>query len=326
MLSRNARGLYWIGRYLERAQYGCRLLSDQLENLKDRSVEEIELSWRRLYSALSRVPLGGELGSNLGDDWFMLADAYTLADDLTFEPNNPDAIRSCLGTARENARQVRNTINKDLWTCLNLLYLGMRDLCIEDMWKDRPAEFYLNTENGIRTFAGIADGTMYRDDSWHFLQLGRFVERTQLLADLIDAQLATFPAGDQTPESDWLSLLRICGARVAYGRLFSLQVRPSLVVRFLVTDPLFSRSIRFGLGMISEALNVISSGQPLAVEAGRRAGRMVARVDCEWPNHDLEDEDATRAMLQQVGQSSRLLHGDIRAIYFDYEIEDVPQS
>ena len=97
MLSRNAQGLYWIGRYLERAQHGCRLLTDQLETLKDRSVEEIELSWRRLYGALSRVPLGGELGSNLGDDWFMLANAYTLADDLTFEPDNPDAIRSLSG-------------------------------------------------------------------------------------------------------------------------------------------------------------------------------------------------------------------------------------
>lgn len=326
MLSRNAQGLYWIGRYLERAQHGCRLLIDQLETLKDRSVEEIELSWRRLYGALGRVPLGGQLGSNLGDDWFMLADAYTLADDLTFEPDNPDAVRSCLGTARENARQVRNTINKDLWTCLNLLFLGMRELSIEDIWQDRPAEFYQGTENAIRTFAGIADSTMYRDESWHFLQLGRFVERTQLLADLIDAQLATFPAGEQPPESDWLSLLRICGARVAYGRLFSLQVRPSLVVGFLVTDPLFSRSIRFSLGVISDALGVISAGQPLTLEAGRRAGRLVARIDCEWPNHDLEDEDATRALLQQVGQSSRLLHDDIRAAYFDYEIEDAPRS
>ena len=144
---------------------------------------------------------------------------------------------ACLDTAYENAHQVRNTISKDLWTCLNLLFLGMRDMSIEDIWKDRPAEFYLSTENAIRTFAGIAESTMYRDESWHFLQLGRFVERTQLLADLIDTQLATFPAGEHAPESDWLSLLRICGAPVAYGRRFSLQVRPSLVVRFLVTDP-----------------------------------------------------------------------------------------
>ena len=78
--------------------------------------------------------------------------------------------------------------------------------------------------------------------------------------------------------------------------------------------------------MISDALNVISVGRPLTVEAGRRTGRMLAKIDCEWPNHDLKDEDATRAMLQQVGLSSRLLHDDIQAAHFDYEIEDVPQS
>lgn len=326
MLSRNAQGLYWIGRYVERAQHGCRLLTEQFETLKDRSVEEIELSWRRLYGAVGRVPLGGALGSNLEDDWFMLADAYTLAADLTFEVNNPDAIRNCLGAARENARQVRNTISKDLWTCLNLLFLGMRDMSFEDIWKDRPAEFYLDTENSIGTFSGIADSTMYRDESWHFLRLGRFVERTQLLADLIAMQLATFPTGKRPPRSDWLSLLRICAAQIAYDRLFSLQVRPPLVVRFLVTDPLLTRSIRHCLGVVSDALNVISVGRPFTVEAGRRVGRMLARIDYEWPNHDLEDEDATRAMLQQVGQSSRLLHDDIRTAYFDYEVEDVLRS
>lgn len=324
MLSRNAQGLYWIGRYVERAQHGCRLLTEQFEILKDRSVEEIELSWRRLYGALGRVPLGGELGSNLEDDWLMLADAYTLAADLTFEANNPDAIRNCLGAARENARQVRNTISKDLWTSLNLLFLGMRDMSIEDIWKDRPAEFYLDTENAIGTFSGIADSTMYRGESWHFLQLGRFVERTQLLADLVDVQLAIFPASKRPSVSDWRSLLRICAAQIAYDRLFSLQVSPSLIIRFLVTDPLLTRSIRYCLGVVAEALDVISEGRPLKVEAGRRVGRMLTRIDCEWPNHDLEDADATRAMLQQVGQSSRQLHDDIRTAYFDYEVEDVP--
>lgn len=325
MLSRSAQGLYWIGRYLERAQHGCRLLTDQFETLKDRSVEEIELSWRRLYAAVDRVPLGGGLGSNLGDDQFMLADAFTLAHDLTFESNNPDAIRSCLGTARENARQVRNTINDELWACLNVPFLEMRDVGIEDIWKDRPGEFYLRTEKAIETFSGIADSTMYRDERWHFLQLGRFVERTQLLAALIDAQLASFPSGEQPYSSDWLSLLRIFGARGAYGRLFSLEIRPALVIHFLVTDPLLSRSVRFGLEMILKALDVISGGRPLAVEAGRRAGRMASSIDYDWPNYDLEDEDTTRTVLQEIRQSCLLLHHDIRAAYFDYEIEDIPR-
>ncbi len=325
MLSRSAQGLYWIGRYLERAQHGCRLLTEQFETLTDRPVREVELSWRRLYGALGRVPIGGDLDSNLGDDWFMLADAYTLAADLTFEVNNSDSIRNCLGAARENARQVRNTLSKDMWTCLNLAFLGMREVGIEDIWKDRPATFYQSAENAVRTFSGIAASTMYRDERWHFLQLGQFVERTQLLARLLDVQLATYPASEGPAAADWLSLLRICDAQLTYRRLFSIRVQPPLVVKFLLTDPLLARSIRYCAGKISNALVVISAGSPLSVEAGRRVGRMVARIDCDWPNHDFEDQRATRSHLQQVGESSRLLHDDIRTAYFDYEIEDAPR-
>ena len=83
MLSRNAQGLYWIGRYLERAEHGCRLLADQLKALEDRPVEDIDRTWRRLYAGLDRKPIGGSLESNLDDEGFMLADSYTLADDLT---------------------------------------------------------------------------------------------------------------------------------------------------------------------------------------------------------------------------------------------------
>ena len=169
MLSRTAKGIYWIGRCLERAQHSCRLLADQLEALEDRTVEEIDRTWRRLYIGLGRTPVGGDLESNWGDEGFMLADAYTLTDDLTFEPNNPESIRGCLAVARENAREVRNIIGKDMWSCLNVAHLGLRNVGIEDIWNDRPGEFYLRIEDTIRTFSGIAESTMYRDDSWHCL-------------------------------------------------------------------------------------------------------------------------------------------------------------
>ncbi len=78
--------------------------------------------------------------------------------------------------------------------------------------------------------------------------------------------------------------------------------------------------------MMSDALDVISMGRPLSVEAGRRAGRMAASIDYDWPNHDPEDEGTTRAMLQGIRQSCRLLHDDIQVTYFEYEIEDIPRS
>ncbi|MDE0702112.1 MAG: alpha-E domain-containing protein [Rhodospirillaceae bacterium] len=367
MLSRSALGLYWIGRYLERAQHACRLIADQFETMKDRPVDEIDKGWRRLYGGLGRVPVGGALSSNLDDERFMLVDAFTLADDLTFEAGNPDSIRSSLANARENARQVRHVVDEDLWSCLNLAFFDLRDLGIADIWQDRPSDFYRRTEDAVRTFFGIAESNMYRDDGWHFLQLGRFVERAQLLSALLEAQLAVYPAGgpdagpvtdgetsdgetsdaetsdgvadaaadagpvgdpaadqaaDQAADPDWLSLLRICAARDAYGRLHSLHYDPAAVVDFLVADPLLSRSIRYALAQVCAALDAVSAGRPLIAEAGRRAGRLAALIDYDWPNRDPADEDAIRATLRGIGDSCRRLHDDIDAAYFSYGLGD----
>ena len=324
MLSRNAQGLYWMGRYMERARHGCRLLSDQLATMEDRPVEQIDQGWRRLYRAVDRSPLGGFLAASEVDEDFMLADAYTMADDLTFEPGNPDAIRNCLAEARENARQVRNAIGNRMWSCLNLAYLDLRDTGIETIWNDRPGAFYLRTEDAIRTFTGIADSGMYRDNAWHFLRLGWFVERTQLLAALVDAHIALFPTDNLDGEADWRSLLRICEAHFAYRHLHALDHRPNHIVDFLVADPLLAHSVRHALGQVVSALDAVADGQSLEVEAGRRAGRMAAGIDHDWPGRDPADDAATRAALQEVRESCRLLHDDIVATYFDYEIEDTP--
>ena len=328
MLSRNAQGLYWMSRYLERAEYGCRLLADQLLSLEDRPIEEIERSWRRLYAGLGRTPIVGDLELGAGSDSFMLADAFTLADELSFEAANPDAIRCCVAAARENARQVRNAIGQEMWSCLNVAYLGLRDVRIEEVWTGQPREFYLRTEDALRTFSGIADSTMYRDHGWHFLELGRFVERAQLVAALVDAQVSLYPTNEAHAESDWGSLLGICQARAAFRRLHSLQYHPVLVVDFLVSDPRLSHSIRYALERIAAQLREVAarSGFAPALAAQRRVGRIAARLDYDWPYRSPDDDTVTRAVLGEIRSVCRLLHGDIEAAYFHYAVEDSPGS
>ena len=328
MLSRNAQGLYWMSRYLERAEQGCRLLADQLLSIEDRPIEEIERGWLRIYSGLGRVPLVGELMPGTESESFMLADAYTLTDELSFEAQNPDAIRSCVAAARENARQVRNAIGQDMWSCLNVAYLGLRDVRIEDIWRHQPREFYLHTEDALRTISGIAESIMYRDHGWYFLELGRFVERVQLVAGLVDAQLSLFPTREAHSESDWGSLLGVCQARVAFRRLHSLQYHPALVVDFLVSDPRLSHSIRYALDRIAEQLQAVAerrnSGASLA--GRRRVGRIAARLDFDWPYRDTQDDAATRAVLGEIRSACRLLHDDIETAYFHYAVEDSPSQ
>ena len=258
MLARSAQGLYWMGRYLERAEHLCRLLGLQVESLVDRPVEEIKYGWTRIYAGLGRQPPGGDLGAGGSDD-YVLADSYTLAGDLTFERSNPDSVRRCLALGRENARQMRNCISAEMWTCLNLCWLRIRDLGIEDIWKVSPESFYAETIREIGTFTGVAEATMYRDEGWRFMRIGRSIERAQLLASFLLAQLAGRDQGG-TSDTGWTSMLRACLAFDAYKSSHSVEVQEDRVLDLLVTDPLLPGSLCRSLDM-------------LAARAGRHGSR-----------------------------------------------------
>ena len=189
MLARSAESLYWIGRYLERAGHLARLMRQQTESLVDSPVRDIYFGWHRIYGALGRRPHPGPLDTE-ADEYYTLADSFTLADDLTFEPTTPDSIRNCFARARENARQVRHLISAEMWASLNRSYLRLRDLEIQNIWRTSPESFYAETAEEIDTLSGVAAATMYRDTGWSFIQLGRAIERAQLSASLLLAQLA----------------------------------------------------------------------------------------------------------------------------------------
>ena len=119
MLSRSAQGLYWMGRYLERARHLSRLLQLQSEALVDRPVREIYFGWRRIYASVGRAPPGGSLEVNDDDD-FILADSFTLVDDLTFERSNPESVWQCFWMGRRMPGRCANRISGEMWTSLNL--------------------------------------------------------------------------------------------------------------------------------------------------------------------------------------------------------------
>ena len=265
MLSYAADGLYWVGRYMERAEHLCRLLRNQIEALEDCSIETIDRRWRRLYRSMGREPVAGKLLPSPQNEDYMFADAYTLVDDLTFEAHNPDSLRAYISSARENARHVRNALSDEMWTCLNSTYLGISPWKIQDIWNDQPSEFYARTEADIQTFIGVSNSSMYRDEGWHFLQAGRFVERVQLVAALLDSQLLVDQPDDPDALADWESLLQICQARGTFRRFHSLHYEPSQVIDILVSNPLLVHSIRHALARIDEALNEIP--QPASFQA-----------------------------------------------------------
>ena len=321
MLSRSAQGLYWMGRYLERADHLCRLLKLQVEALVDLPVPEIQFGWSRVYAIVDRQPpFGADFALDENDD-FTLADSYTLAGDLTFERSNPDSVRSCFALGRENARQMRHCISAEMWTCLNLAWLRIRDLDIEDIWKDSPESFYARTTREIETFVGVAEATMYRDEGWHFMRLGLFIERAQLLAALLLAQIATGRWLDTAPETGWTSLLRAVRAFDAYRRRYSVEVRPNQVLELLATDPQLPGSLYRSLEALASELAALGPAPDArsGAAAERLTGRLCALIRYEWP--DRQDQ---AALLAQARSHCLKLHDLVNAAHVDYDPADAP--
>ena len=329
MLSRSAQGLYWMGRYLERARHLCRLLQLQTEALVDRPIREIYFGWSRIYDSMDRRPPGDslELADDGGDD-FTLADSYTLADDLTFERSNPGSVWSCFALGRENARQMRHCISAEMWTSLNLAYLRLHKLSIRDIWTASPESFYAETAAEINTFSGVALATMYRDDGWRFMRLGQLIERAQLSVALLLAQLApettnAVTTNKEDSDDDWTSLLRAYHAFEAYSRRYSVEVHPGRVLDLLVADPELPGSLCRSLdSAAAELAGLGPAPDPDSGAAARRlAGRLVALVRYDWPDREDHEE-----LLGHVGGHCEDLHDLMTATYFDYPLRALPPA
>ena len=318
MLSRSAEGLYWMGRYLERARHLSRLLRLQTEALVDRPVNEIHFGWLRIYGSLHRQPPVGSL-ELLAQDDFTLADSYTLADDLTFEPTNPDSVWSGISNGRENARHVRHCLSAEMWTCLNRTYLRVQGMTIQDIWASSPERFYAETVADIDTFAGVAAATMYRDEGWRFLNLGRAIERVQLSSALLQAQIAAADHTRDVSEAAWTGLLRLYHALEAYHRTCGLTVEPRRVLDLLATDARLPDSLCRSLHMLSAefADTAASPNGRAAAAAQRLIGRMSALVNYDWL-----DQDDQQALLQRLDAHGRDLHDLVTDSFFNYPVHD----
>ena len=318
MLSRSAQSLYWMGRYLERADHLSRLLRLQSEALVDRPIREIHFGWNRIYSSIRRDPPGGR-ADLFGDEEFVLADSFALADDLTFERSNPCSVLTCIAMGRENARQQRHCISPEVWTHLNSVHLRLQQQDLAEIWRFEPRSFYANVQSEINTFSGLAESTMYHDEGWTFLQLGRNVERAQWASSLILSQLEISGEVEIVYETDWVSLLRVFHALEVYNHAYSAAVVPNQVIDLLVSDPLLPDSLSRSINTISEEIETVGRGPRRHSNRAvhRLAGRLASIINNEWP--DSEDKEET---LREVDEYAGELHHLVTAAYFEYPIQE----
>lgn len=241
MLSRIAESLFWIGRYVERADDTARILDIYLQQiLEDTSVEQQACA--SLFEVMGRdVPDGG-------------VGVRHVLQQLVYDRQSPSSISGSLIAARANTRSARDAVSSELWETLNLTYL---DLAEQKTRADRAGHhrFFQWVRERTALTAGIADSTMSRDEGWRFLVLGRSIERADMTARLITTRAAT-----SGPGPSWTTLLRSCGAYEAFLRTYRGRASDLAAAEFLLLDRLFPRSMFFALAAAERCLDALGSG------------------------------------------------------------------
>jgi uncharacterized alpha-E superfamily protein len=319
MLSRVANSLYWLSRYLERAENLSRLVDvnryDALDTLSS-SIDETERVWGPLLYATSLQQTHAAAKADAAEDvdisWF-----------ITFSTNNNDSIRACVAQARENARMVRDQISEEFWLELNSFHLFLQSREAESLWENQPNAFYRKTTKACMLFSGLINATILRDEGWHFIEVGRYLERADKTTRVLD-MLVYESAPDQ---GKLISALRACSALSAFKAGHKGEVTLDNVIDFLLFSPSFPRSARFCLRQVDTQLHAISctASGSFSNEAERLAGSTLAQLNFSSIENVTERSYHTYldALQQQINHVGRQIFETY--ILLPQEIDKLPQ-
>ncbi|QCW51151.1 alpha-E domain-containing protein [Nocardioides dongxiaopingii] len=271
MLSRIAESMFWIGRYVERAEDTARILDVQTSLLIEDATLDVDETCHGLLSIM-----GVEDAPDHVDLSHVLS---TLAYDLA----SPVSIAAAIAAARESARRARETLSVPLWEAINTTY---RDILSGQFGARRTPHVFQWVRERAALINGTADATMTRDEGWQFLMLGRCIERADMTSRLVATASVTSGTSDQ-----WTSTLRACGAYEAFLRTYRGLSTERAAAEFLLLDRLFPRSVVFSLNRAEQCLdNLEASGS-----SGQRAGfqneaqRLLGRTRAELEYRSLSD-------------------------------------
>src|SRR3982751_2515685 len=285
MLARNAESLYWIGRYVERADDTARILDVSVHQLLEDATVDADGAARTLLGVLGATPPDGEA-----------LDAWSLTELVGYSADQPGSIVSSVSAARENARGAREVVSAEMWECLNATWTALPERQRYARWVG-PHAFFSYVEDRAAMFSGLAASTMSRDDSWRFYLLGRSVERVDMVVRLLLSRVS-----DRMSSPGWLSVLRSAGAADTYLRTYRGALDAARVVQFLLMDRLFPRSVFHALRQAETCLQELEN-RPVArggarAEALRVLGRARSELEFLRPEELLDDLPAQLLGLQ----------------------------
>ncbi len=313
MLSRVADSLYWMSRYLERAEHTTRLLDVHLNLMLDSEPGLVEK--KRLGTLLESLVITRDPDEMDTNEWLRW---------LTFDPETPVSITTAITTARENARQVREQISSEMWTQINMLYLNVRHANVNTVWDKLPHEFYQEIKSGSHLFQGITDATMIHHQGWHFIQLGRYMERIFGLLHLLNAhfkETALYYQADISNHHffELLAALKSVSAFEAYCKVYNPNVQPVQIVEFLLFNQQFPRSMGFCVDKILASLTALAE---VTNQKDSRLFRVAGRLQSSLSYDEIADIRDLPIYLGNIERQIKQIHSALYATYITYQVED----
>ncbi len=286
LLARYADCIFWLARYVERAENLARILDVNETFSRDSRGGQ---NWRSIV----------QLNSD-ETRFFATHDAATTASVLKFylvDATNPTSIVSAIKSARENARTLRPLISTEMWVQLNVFYNRLARIGPEDLLPGRLAALFATVKEACQTHTGITEGTFFRDQGWYFYQLGRYIERADQTTRLLDIKYHLLlpqraDVGSPTDVSQWNALLRSAAGYHAYRRLHTASTTPARVAGFLLLNQAFPRSVHHCVR-----------------EAGRLLGEVKSRYALRGANDAAEELDRLRAVFGTLTITAILSEG-----------------
>jgi uncharacterized alpha-E superfamily protein len=311
MLSRVADAFYWMSRYLERAEHAARVVDVYLSLTLDGTTGQT------LLTSIAPPPVGTAR--------LRVVDAAASGLPGRLDARFRDAVAGCIVASRENARNIREQVSSEMWEQLNRMYLLVREAEQEEVWADEPGAFVRAIVEGAHLFHGVTESTLSHDEGWHYIRIGRFIERATTTAAMLETHFQ-FRDRDQSGSGmadyvAWVGLLRACGAFEAYCKHYTADLRPERIAEFLLLNPEFPRSVRFVADRIEDSLRAIARalGKPTNGRPERFAGRLKATL-----NYGQIDEimaDSPLRYLENIRKQCEQVHAALYQTYITYSIE-----
>ncbi len=278
MLSRVAHSLYWMSRYIERAENVARLLEVNLQFMFDfQGVDPTgqDQHWESLVLSSGDEELFARL--------YTVTDSRTVTEFLAFDLRNPASILACVYAARENARMIRDQISLEMWETINELHLFLKSQTTAAVWAAGPQDFFSKINRASHLFQGLTASTYSRSEGWEFLEFGKYIERADKTTRILDVKYhillpSATDVGGAVDTAQWQAVLRSASALEAYRRYYVREILAWKAAEFLIFSDSFPRSLHFCMAQVDDFLRRIlgeTSPRPRS-PAARASHRLLA--------------------------------------------------